>query len=114
MAPEGRKSPEQTRGRIYLLILPKDCPVVAILKVFLTLLSRGFAGIPFDMFSAIGFPGGGPGGREPPREITGGVRGGGNPPGMGREAPKGKRKSQGRSSGCIGTKHDDTSVLIGF
>ena len=30
-------------------------------------------------------------------EITGGVRGGGSPPGMGREAPKGKRKNQGRS-----------------
>ena len=32
-----------------------------------------------------------------PREITGGVRGGGSPPGMSREAPKGKRKNQGRS-----------------
>ncbi len=31
------------------------------------------------------------GGREPPRERTWGVRGGGSPPGMGREAPKAKR-----------------------
>ncbi len=58
------------------------------------------------MFSAIGIPGGvrggrepprektggGPGGREPAREITGGVRGRGSPPGMGREAPKGKKE----------------------
>ena len=57
-----------------------------LLSIHLTLLSRGLAGIPFDMFSAIGIPGG--------------VRGGGNPPGMGREAPKGKRKSQGRSRYC--------------
>ena len=33
-------------------------------------------------------------------EITEKVRGGGSPPGMSREAPKGKRKSQGRSRYC--------------
>jgi hypothetical protein len=45
-----------------------------------TSVSRGFAGIRSDMFSAIGLPGGGPGGREPPPGKTRRVPGAGAPP----------------------------------